>query len=123
MVAASSELWRELVELASGVDSMGFRHIGKKIEYTPHTDLVKDLGLTGDDAFDFMEKFASKFTVEKGDYSSSDYFGPEGLNIFSFFKKDKPTMPITLGMLFLAARSGIWNRERLQQAYNHQNYE
>ncbi|GKT23491.1 DUF1493 family protein [Acidovorax sp. SUPP3334] len=123
MVIASSEIWKDLVQLASNVDTVGFRQLGQKIEYTPNTDLVKDLGLTGDDAFQFMEAFALKFNVDKGDYRSSDYFGSEGLWLLSMFKKPAPTLPITLGMLLVAAREGTWDTQRLRQAHERQQYD
>ncbi|MDA8445061.1 DUF1493 family protein [Paracidovorax valerianellae] len=122
MVIATSELWKDLVQLASTVDTVGLRQLGKKIDYTPDTDLVKDMGLTGDDAFQFMETFASKFNVDKGDYRSSDYFGSEGLWLLSIFKKPAPTLPITLGMLFIAAREGNWDAQRLQKAHETRKY-
>lgn len=122
VAAAPSDLWKDLVQLASSVDSVGLRKLGKQIDYTPHTDLVKDLGLTGDDAFHFMENFASRFHVAPGDYLPSDYFGAEGLWLLSPFKKSKRTRPITLGMLLLAAKAGVWDAQRLQQAHEQKQY-
>ncbi len=69
-----------------------------------------------------MEAFASKFNVDKGDYRSSDYFGSEGLWLLSIFRKTTPTLPITLGMLHIAAREGTWNTQKLQQARETQKY-
>ncbi len=89
-MVSSSDLWEQLVQLASNIDSVGLRQLGRRITYTRDTELVKDLGLTGDDAFQFMEDFASRFNVMTGDYRSEDYFEPEGLWLLSAFRKRKP---------------------------------
>jgi len=73
------DLWEDLLQLVSNIDTKGFRQAGRKINYDFNTELVKDLGLTGDDAFSFMKSFALKFNVSKGDYWSPDYFESEGL--------------------------------------------
>ncbi len=121
-MVSSSDLWGKLIQLASNVDSVGLRQLGRRITYTPETELVKDLGLTGDDAFQFMENFASRFNVATGDYCSEDYFQPEGLLLLSAFRKKKITTPVTLGMLLMAARDGIWDKNRLEQAYHRKEY-
>ncbi|ABM35124.1 DUF1493 family protein [Paracidovorax citrulli] len=122
-MVSSSDLWEQLVQLASNIDSVGLRQLGRRITYTRDTELVKDLGLTGDDAFQFMEDFASRFNVMTGDYRSEDYFEPEGLWLLSAFRKKKATTPVTLGMLLLAARDGIWDKNRLEQAYYRKEYD
>lgn len=121
-MVSSSDLWEQLVQLASNIDSVGLRQLGRRITYTRDTELVKDLGLTGDDAFQFMEDFASRFNVMAGDYRSEDYFEPEGLWLLSAFRRKKATTPVTLGMLLLAARDGIWDKNRLEQAYYRKEY-
>ncbi|MDA8451661.1 DUF1493 family protein [Acidovorax sp. NCPPB 3859] len=121
-MVSSPDLWEQLTQLASNIDSVGLRQLGRRITYTPDTELVKDLGLTGDDAFQFMEAFASRFNVATGDYRSEDYFEPEGLWLLSAFRKKKTTTPVTLGMLLMAARDGVWDKNRLEQAYRRKKY-
>ena len=53
---------------------------------------------------------------------TSDYFESEGLWLLPSFKKRKPKMHITLGLLVLAAKTGVWNTETLQQACGRKQY-
>ncbi len=117
MVNGKDDIWERIVRLVEEIPSVGFRSVGKKQELTRRTDLVLDLGLIGDDAFEFMEKYASEFDIKQGDYDSSAYFDPEGLWLLPAFRKKKEKMHITLGMLEVAAKSGEWNSERLNFAY------
>ena len=47
-------------------------------EYTPETDLVKDLKLNGDDAYEFIYLFSKKFNVSITEFKFEEYFYPEG---------------------------------------------
>lgn len=104
------------MRLAEDVPSFGLRQLGKKIVLTRHTDLVEDLGLVGDDAVEFMDAYAATFGIEPGDYKFSSYFGSERLWLLPGFSKAGRKSSITLGMLELAARAGIWDSVRLEQA-------
>ena len=123
MVTARTDVWDRTVELVKDIDTTGLKGIGRKLELTKQTDLVSDLGLVGDDAFEFMEKYAASLDVKQGDYDSSAYFDTEGLWLLPRFGKKKPKMHITLGMLELAARTGEWNSEKLNRAYLANHYE
>lgn len=116
MVNEISDIWGRLVRLAENVPSFGLRQLGKKVVLTRLTDLVKDLGLMGDDAVEFMDAYASAFNVEAGDYKFSSYFNSERLWLLPGFSKNKRKKPITLGMLELAAKAGTWDSVRLEQA-------
>jgi hypothetical protein len=76
-----------------------------------------DLGLDGDDASDFMEDFFEHFGVDPGDYDHYRYFKPEGTDIFVFFRsKDRRAKTaMTLGMLYSAAQTKVWNCENLEK--------
>ncbi|NMG37403.1 DUF1493 family protein [Azoarcus sp. TTM-91] len=114
MVNTEDAIWPRLLKLIEEIPTVGVSSLigSKSLERT--TDLVSDLGLTGDDAFAFMERYAEEFGVDRGDYDSSNYFEPESLWIFPRLRKRKPKLPITLGMLESAARDGVWNTERLR---------
>jgi len=101
-------IWTRLVLLVEELDTIGFSRLLGSRELTRNTHLVSDLGLTGDDASEFMERYAALFGVKRGDYDSSNYFEPESLWLLPRLRKQKPKMPITLGMLEQAAREGEW---------------
>lgn len=81
------------------------------------TDRVEDdLDLTGDEAFEFMEKFFEHFGIARGDYEFQRYFNEEGFNLFvilamPFSKKIRKKYdrePLTVGMLDQAVEAGVW---------------
>lgn len=49
--------------------------------------LEEDLGLYGDEAVDFMQKYAEKFNVDISLFPFYEYFSPEMDKISSFLKK------------------------------------
>jgi hypothetical protein len=106
----SEEIWEKLVEFVVTETSPPANLVLSK-----QTDLVEDLNLVGDDADNFMGKFADEFRVEAGDFDFNDYFPAEGFNpfatvggLFSNKLKGKSLKPITLGMLEKAIQSGVW---------------
>jgi hypothetical protein len=115
MVDSKDTIWSRLVALVSEIPTIGSRRIFGSKEFTRSTNLVSDLGLIGDDAYEFMEKYASVFDVRRGDFEPSNYFYSEGLWILPRLKRQKPKLPITLGMLELAARDGEWNSAKLSE--------
>lgn len=116
MVTGDDTLWNEIVALVEEMPTAGLSRLVGAKQLTRETDLVADLGLVGDDAFEFMEKYAARLNVKRGDYDASAYFEPEGLWILPRFGKRKPKKRITLGMLELAARDGEWSSARLDRA-------
>ena len=46
---------------------------------TKDTEVEKDLGVTGDDAYDFIEEFSSSFNVDISNFDYSKYFRGEGI--------------------------------------------
>lgn len=113
MVTEEDTIWPWLIALVEKLPTEGASRLLGSKELTRNTDLVSDLGLTGDDAFEFVEQYAALFGVKKGDYEQSEYFEPEGLWLLPRLGKHKPKAKITLGMLELAAREGEWNSARL----------
>lgn len=51
----------------------------KKI--TKDTEVEKDLGITGDDAIDFIEEFSTFFNVDISSFEYNKYFRPEGIGL------------------------------------------
>ena len=113
VVNAEDTIWPRLLALVEEFPTMGVSRLMGSRELTRATNLVSDLGLAGDDAFEFMEKFAEMFEVKRGDYDSSNYFEPESLWFLPRLTKHKPKMKITLGMLEFAAREGEWSSASL----------
>lgn len=81
-------------------------------QLNPKTEIVKDLRLVGDDAFEFIEAFAEEFSVKVGDFKFSDYFPTEGFNplgvVASLFESKKEYKVVTVGMLVKAALDKEW---------------
>ena len=42
------------------------------------TSLEKDLGMTGDDAVEFIMEFSEKFNIDISEFKIGEYFEPEG---------------------------------------------
>lgn len=74
-------------------------------EITSATSLADDLGISGDDAVEFIVAFGKAFNVDISQFRISDYFKPEGglmlINIFTSTKK-----PFTVGHLEKAILTG-----------------
>jgi hypothetical protein len=115
MSSDDDTIWPRLSALAAQASTAGLSRIFKSRELSRNTHLVSGLGLTGHDAYEFMENYATLFNVKPGDFDPSNYFDPEGLWVLPRMKKQKPKMPITLGMLELAARDGEWNSAKLNK--------
>jgi Protein of unknown function (DUF1493) len=115
MVEKESTVWGRILQLVENLPTVGLRQIGKAKVFTRQTDLVRDLGLVGDDAFEFMENYAACLNVKTGDFDWSDYFDPEGLWPLPKEGKPKKKKLITLGMLEMAAIDGEWDSNKLSQ--------
>lgn len=79
------------------------------------TELLWDLGVDGDDATDFIAEFQREFEVDLSDFDLGRHFGPEGFNldraISAWFKGRKVKAPISIGLLYRAAREHRWPSE------------
>lgn len=86
----------------------------KKREITADMELEEDLGITGDDADEFIMTFSERFNVSTKNFKSSDYFASESEDPFQtvagwlFGKKLKKNgrKRITLGDLEKAVEEG-----------------
>jgi hypothetical protein len=76
---------------------------------------LQQLGLDGEDAFEFMKQFSEQFQVDMHDYNFAKHFGPEmGFNPVAFLvaklfrKKSWNLELITLARLVEAAVTKKW---------------
>ncbi len=100
------------------------RHIQEIFEFSKDafehlslsTDINRELGIEGDDANEVMPEFFERFSINIDDYDPYRYFVPEGYDLFAFRRGQdrRGRIPITLGMLYLAAQSKFWNTKELE---------
>ncbi len=113
MVAEEDSAWLKILMLVKDISTQSLFSTFVRKELTRDTDLVVELGLVGDDAFQFMERYAKTLNVARGDFDFSSHFESEELWIFPTFRKKKQRKRITLGMLEHAAIEGVWNSVQL----------
>ncbi len=58
------------------------RRFAEKDSVGPDSRLFSDLGLDGDDAYEFMVAFAAKYKVDLSEFHWLHYFGDEGIDPF-----------------------------------------
>ena len=87
---------------------------------TPQSTLFGDLGLDGDDAYEFFVAFKEQFDVDLKDLDLDRHFGPEGMYpwtplywIILALRSGTPEVkarkePITVADLVNAAAAGYW---------------
>ena len=86
--------------------------------FNRNTTLEKDLGITGDDAIEFMEEFVNQFQLDSRDFEISKYFSEEGFDLLGlgflirkFFNQPIPKYSnhdLTLGDLQDWIERGYW---------------
>jgi acyl carrier protein len=54
-------------------------------EITENTELENDLGVSGDDAYEFIVAFGKEFNVNISNFMAAEYFSPEGDPILPAF--------------------------------------
>lgn len=76
----------------------------------PDADLEWDLGLTGDDAFEFLTEYSKTFAVDVSKFPFHDFFHDEGQNFIlivnRFFRKIRKEK-ITLQTLLFGIEKGV----------------
>ena len=115
----NNETWQQLEVFARG--EIGRPLFGGQLNLRPSSRLEQDLGLTGDDATEFIEKWAQRFKVDVQGFASRRYFGPEGydlisplLGLFAERFRRPARVPLTLGMLAEAMRRGRWDAAEIE---------
>lgn len=97
-------IWRQVIEFVKEERWDG--------EFTRETDLVKDLKLKGDDAYEFICLYSKKFDVDISEFNFGNFFYPEGDWIFKKIvelilkQKSKNKKSITLGDLERGIKDG-----------------
>jgi len=76
-----------------------------------------------EDAEEFLSEWFTVLNIGLGDFEFSRYFPSEGLWLFPRFRKSRESVPISLGMLELAAKMQRWDTKFLENAYSSNNYE
>jgi hypothetical protein len=85
----------------------------EKEELTPETTLYWDLGIYGDDAFDFMLDFFNKYEIDRTGFCFDKYFLPED-SVRQLFhrlfnsRESSKYLSITLQHLFEVAKAKKW---------------
>jgi len=84
--------------------------------------LQHDLGLDGNDAAQFLQKFADRFEVDMSSFEFAKYFGRESLGclplwiVWIVIPPLRPKVkPVTLADLQRSARAKKWKRPRARE--------
>lgn len=115
-----TDTWEKLALFAR--EELGRPLFGGQLRIEPLSRLEEDLGVTGIDAVEFIDKWAETFGVHVAEFPYDRYFGPEGqdmvttfLALFSERYRKPPRIPLTLGMLEEAMRLGRWDTEAIER--------
>ncbi|AJY07061.1 DUF1493 family protein [Burkholderia vietnamiensis] len=116
-----SDVWERLETFAR--EELGRPLFGGRLDLLPTSRLEEDLGLTGEDAVEFIDKWAETFSVQVRDFPYRRYFRPEGqemlsgfLGLFSKRYRRPAVVPLTLGMLAEAMQYGRWDTSVIEAA-------
>ena len=89
---------------------------GSNQPLTATTSLLDDLGMDGDDAWEFLVAFSQRFNVDGKSLMFAAHF--HGESMWIIFQKADSLKPLTVGDLFNAAQSGkfdIYTPEELKR--------
>ena len=98
-------------------DFVGKQYIDDAENITRETRVEEDLGVTGDDVFDFFIAFGKSFNVDVSNFLAADYFDGEGdamlpaMMGFLTGKKPKSKKALTIGHLEKAILAGRLDEE------------
>jgi acyl carrier protein len=82
-------------------------------QLTPDTRLLQDIGVDGDDGWELIAALGEQFGVDLSPFRPDLHFGPEGDGFVLWLRRllrlePSRFVPITVGDLVAAARSGRW---------------
>jgi acyl carrier protein len=82
-------------------------------QLTPATRLLQDIGVDGADGWELMAAVGARFGIDMSGFQADLHFGPEGDAVTGwaarlFGGERRRFVPITVGDLVTAARSGQW---------------
>ena len=95
------------------VDLISYHSGYKKEKITPETGLLDDVGMDGDDSWEFFEDFSNKFNVDLGSMQYDRHFGPEGftpLQGLLFFPRVAGFLLVWIFSFFFPKAKPILNR-------------
>ncbi|WP_409998028.1 MULTISPECIES: DUF1493 family protein [unclassified Bradyrhizobium] len=103
-------------ELAEGdvynrILSFVVRETNTRRSLTEQTDIARDLGVDGDDAVEFLQRFQSEFGVDMSGFRFDQYFGGEGFSLIGFLRglsSAARKKPLTIKMLCDVVARGRW---------------
>lgn len=77
---------------------------------TLNTDIFLEVGLDGDDAYEFMDTFGHEFGVDLSNFDFDLYFGPEGFRLLWLFRQKfrKEKIAIRVSDLVTAVSAKKW---------------
>ena len=88
------------------------RHRGKyRFPLERTTTIMTNLGIDGDDAYDFIVAYGEKFQVDITNFMLSNYFNSEGFGFFTAVTDPRPKKKLTLGDLEKGILAGKLNEE------------
>lgn len=100
-------------EIFERIKSLVVKQMGRyRKPLTRETCLEKDLGMTGDDAFEFIRDFSKQFDVDISKFEMRKYFMPEADSVLPMIirlftdKKNPKEAELKLGDLEKAAIAG-----------------
>lgn len=101
-------------------NALGRPLLGGKLKLQPESRLEQDLGVSGLDGVEFIDKWAVTLGVDAQRFPYRRYFGPEGQELLSSFiglfvkrLRQPERRPLTLGMLAEATRRGKWDTDSI----------
>jgi len=117
----NDDVWQRLETFARA--ELGRPLLGGRLDLQPASRIEEDLGLTGLDAVEFIDKWAETFNVQARDFPYRRYFRPEGqellsglLGLLSGRHRRPAIVPLTLGMLADAMQRGQWDTAEIEAA-------
>ncbi|AGK48762.1 MULTISPECIES: DUF1493 family protein [Burkholderia] len=115
-----TDTWEKLAAFTR--EELGRPLFGGELRLEPSSRLEQDLGVTGTDAVEYIDKWAEAFGVQAEGFPYDRYFGPEGQELLTSFlalfskRFRKPSrVPLTLGMLEEAMRLGRWETDAIER--------
>lgn len=79
------------------------------IDITRHTRIEADLGITGDDAEEFIIAYSKKYNVDVSEFMAADYFDAEGISLI--LSRNPNNKHLTIEHLIRGIITGKLNEE------------
>ena len=98
----NTELLNDLIQFTIDISGDESDH------YDLNTDIEKHIGITGDDAADYMLAFSKSYNVDMSGFDFDQHFDPEGAGWLFPDSINHHKTPVTIGRLLDAAERGKW---------------